>query len=52
VGTPSSRRNPNPFSWNKATRNILLDVDLMEMIILKQGLSVSVVFSEILFCAR
>jgi hypothetical protein len=26
VGTPSSRRNSNPLSWNKAIRNIPLDV--------------------------
>jgi hypothetical protein len=31
--TPSSRKNPNPLSWNKAIRNIPLDVDLMRMII-------------------
>jgi hypothetical protein len=37
VGTPSSRRNPNHLSWNKAIRNIPLDVDLMGMIILKLG---------------
>jgi hypothetical protein len=37
VGTLSSRRNPNHLSWNKAIRNIPLDVDLMEMIILKLG---------------
>jgi hypothetical protein len=48
VGTPSSRRNPNPLSWNKAIRNIPLDVDLVRLIIL----SVSVVFTEILFCVR
>jgi hypothetical protein len=35
VGTPSSRRNPNPLSWNKTIRNIHLDVDLMRLIILK-----------------
>jgi hypothetical protein len=35
VGTPSSRRNPNPLSWNKAITNIFLDVDLMRLIILK-----------------
>lgn len=35
VGTDSSRRNPNPLSWNKAIRNISLDVDLMGLIILK-----------------
>jgi hypothetical protein len=33
VRTPS-RRNPNHLSWNKAIRNISLDVDLMRMIIL------------------
>jgi hypothetical protein len=37
VGTHSSRRNPNPLSWNKVIRNISLDVDLMGMIILKLG---------------
>jgi hypothetical protein len=44
VGTPSISnpnsslsRNPNPLSWNKAIRNILLDVDLMELIILMLG---------------
>jgi hypothetical protein len=35
VGTHSSRRNPNPLSWNKTIRNIPLDVDLMGLIILK-----------------
>lgn len=35
VGTPSLRRNSNPLSWNKVIRNISLDVDLMEMIILE-----------------
>jgi len=35
VGIPSSKRNPNPLSWNKAIRNIPLDVDLMGIIILK-----------------
>jgi hypothetical protein len=38
VGTPFSRRNPNPLSCNKVIRNIPLDVYLMEMIILKLGL--------------
>jgi len=38
VGTHSSRRNPNPLSWNKAIRNIPLEVDLMWLIILKLGL--------------
>jgi hypothetical protein len=33
--TPSSRRNLNPLSWNKAIRNIPLNVDLMRLIILK-----------------
>jgi hypothetical protein len=37
VGTPSLKMNPNPLSWNKAKRNILLDVDLMRLIILKLG---------------
>jgi hypothetical protein len=37
VRTPTSRRNPNPLSWNKAIRNIPLDVDLMGLIILKLG---------------
>jgi len=37
VGTPFSRMNPNPLSWNKVIRNILFDVDLMGMIILKLG---------------
>lgn len=37
VGTPSSRRNLNPLSWNKAIRNIPFDVDLMRLIILKLG---------------
>jgi hypothetical protein len=37
VGTPSSKINPNPLSWNKKIRNIPLDVDLMRMIILKLG---------------
>jgi hypothetical protein len=37
VGTSSSIRNPNPLSWNKAIRNIPLDVDLMRLIILKLG---------------
>jgi hypothetical protein len=37
VGTPSSRRNSNHLSWNKAIRNIPLDVDLMGLIILKLG---------------
>jgi hypothetical protein len=37
VETPSSRMNPNLLSWNKAIRNILLDVDLMRLIILKFG---------------
>jgi hypothetical protein len=37
AGTPSSRRNPNPLSWNKVIRNISLNVDLMRMIILKLG---------------
>jgi len=37
VGTPSSRNNPNPLSWNKMIRNISLDVDLMRLIILKLG---------------
>jgi hypothetical protein len=35
VGTPSTRRNKNPLSWNKVIRNILINVDLMGMIILK-----------------
>jgi hypothetical protein len=35
VGTHSSRRNPNPLSWNKAIRNIPFDVDLIGLIILK-----------------
>jgi hypothetical protein len=34
VGTPSSRRNPNPLSSNKVIRNISLVVDLIGMIIL------------------
>jgi hypothetical protein len=38
VGTLSSRRNPNHLSWNKAIRNILIDVDLIRLIILKLGL--------------
>jgi hypothetical protein len=33
----SSRRNQNPLSWNKTTRNISLNVDLIGMIILKFG---------------
>jgi hypothetical protein len=37
IGIPSSRRNPNPFSWNKAIRNISFDVDLIRLIILKLG---------------
>jgi hypothetical protein len=37
VGTPSSRRNLNPLSWNKTISNILFDIDLMGMIILKLG---------------
>jgi hypothetical protein len=37
IGTPFSRRNPNPLSWNKSIRNILLDVDLMGLIFLKLG---------------
>jgi hypothetical protein len=37
VGTHFSRRNPNPFSWNKAIKNIPLDVDLVGLIILKLG---------------
>jgi hypothetical protein len=53
VGTHSSRRNPNHLSWNKAIRNISLDVDLMELIILKlRPKSFSGIFIEILFCAR
>jgi hypothetical protein len=35
VETLSLRKNPNPLSWNKVIRNIHLDVDIMEMIILK-----------------
>jgi hypothetical protein len=35
--TPSLRRNLNHLSWNKAIRNIPLDVDLIRMIILKLG---------------
>jgi hypothetical protein len=35
VGTPYSRRNPNPLSWNKAIKNILLNVNLTRLIILK-----------------
>jgi len=35
MGTLHSIRNPNNLSWNKAIRNIPLDVNLMEMIILK-----------------
>jgi hypothetical protein len=35
VRTPSSRRNPNLLSWNKAIRNISVDVDLIRLIILK-----------------
>jgi hypothetical protein len=27
VGTHSSRKNPNPLSWNEVIINILLDVD-------------------------
>jgi hypothetical protein len=38
VGTSSSRRNLNHFSWNKAIKNISLDVDLIRLIILKLGL--------------
>jgi hypothetical protein len=52
VGMLSSRRNPNPLSWNKLIRNIHLYVDLMEVIILKLGLSVSMIFTETLFCAK
>jgi hypothetical protein len=37
VGTFSSRRNLNPLSLNKVIRNILLDIDLMGLIILKFG---------------
>jgi hypothetical protein len=37
VGTPYSRRNLNPLSWNKEIRNIPLDVDLIRLIILKLG---------------
>jgi hypothetical protein len=33
--TPSSKRNPNHLSWNKVIRNILIDVNLIELIILK-----------------
>jgi len=36
VGTPSSRRNQNPLSWNKVIGNIPIDVDLMGFIILKR----------------
>jgi hypothetical protein len=35
VGTCFSIRNPNRLSWNKVIRNIVLDVDLMKMMILK-----------------
>jgi hypothetical protein len=35
MGTPSSRMNPNPLSWNKAIRNIPIVLDFMVMIILK-----------------
>jgi len=35
VGTLSSRKNPNILSWNKAIRNIPIDVDSMGLIILK-----------------
>jgi hypothetical protein len=38
VGTFSSRRNLNPLSWNKAIRDIFIDLDLMGMIIVKLGL--------------
>jgi hypothetical protein len=38
VGTPSSRKNLNLLSWNKEIRNILIDVNLMGLIILKFGL--------------
>jgi hypothetical protein len=38
IGIPYSRRNSNYLSWNKAIRNIPLDIDLMRMIILKFGL--------------
>jgi hypothetical protein len=37
MGTTSSRKNPNPLSWNKAIRNISFDVNLMGLIILKLG---------------
>jgi hypothetical protein len=39
ISNPNSSlsRNPNPLSWNKAIRNILLDVDLIELIILMLG---------------
>jgi hypothetical protein len=37
MGTLSSRRNPNSLSLNKAIKNIPLDVDLMELIILELG---------------
>jgi hypothetical protein len=37
VEIPSSIMNTNHLSWNKAIRNILLDLDLMRLIILKLG---------------
>jgi hypothetical protein len=37
VGRLSSRRNPTPLSWNKAIRNLSIDVDLLGIIILKLG---------------
>jgi hypothetical protein len=49
VGTHSSRRNPNPLSWNKAIRNIPFDVNLMGLIILKLGPECLVVFTESFF---
>jgi hypothetical protein len=52
VGTHFSIGNQNHFSWNKEIRNISLDVDLIEMIILKFGLECFVIFTETLFCAR
>jgi hypothetical protein len=37
VGIYSSRRDPNPLSWNKTIINISLEIDLKGMIILKLG---------------
>jgi hypothetical protein len=50
VGTPS-RRNPNPLSLNKAIRNIPLDVDLIELIILKlEPYCFSGIYSNFVLC--